>query len=499
MRTSNVDREIVAALTDLAVGRYPDYFDRAVVRAVDTRQRPGWTFPSRWLPAAVVGPMPYVGRSLSRLTWVLLALIVAITLAVGSVVVGSLQNDRRSVIVPPTGVPTQATPGPSESAIASMAAASLPSASAESTAAITGGRFLSTGSLVVARSGHSATLLPDGRVLIAGGEGPHEPHGSNYLDATELWDPVLGTSSASGPLVTNPVGDASRAGMHGFLLPDGRVLVIPAGWLSNPPMTEPIEIWDPATQSARALTTLEIARFGYTAALLSDGRVLIAGGVPSLVEPPTAAAEIWDPVADSILPSGPLAVGREGAYSTLLADGRVLIVGGGRQPADGPADFEPVTAAEIWDPATATFRNVPSLEGVGAAVFGDEQLSYFGGAITLRDGRVLFLDESGARTWDPGTDRLADAGSFLEPRIGYTATLLSDGRVLIVGGEGLRSAELWDPATQTLSSAGTMTEGRIGHTSTALPDGRALIAGGYEVGRDFPNAYPHASVEIWEP
>ncbi len=103
-----------------------------------------------------------------------------------------------------------------------------------------------------------------------------------------------------------------------------------------------------------------------------------------------------------------------------------------------------------------------------------------------------------AEVWDAATASFDAAGSLQQARVGHTATLLPDGRVLVVGGVGRRyddlaSAEIWDPATSVFAPAGSLTRGRSYHTATLLPDGRVLVVGG----EDSDGAM--ASAEVWSP
>jgi hypothetical protein len=204
-----------------------------------------------------------------------------------------------------------------------------------------------------------------------------------------------------------------------------------------------------ATGSFQPTGSLAEARGINTATLLPDGRVLVLGG--GWDSP--FAAELWDPTTGTFGPAGELERGRSNCTATLLADGRVLIVGG--------MDW---IAAAAEDPPI--FPDLP-----------DEVIS--------------------AEIWDPATGAFSPAGSLTEPRAGgHTATLLADGRVLIIGGWGddelLASAELWDPATGSFGPAGSLDGPRSSHAATLLADGRVLVVGGHGIDDSL------ASAELWE-
>jgi hypothetical protein len=322
---------------------------------------------------------------------------------------------------------------------------------------------------------------------------------------------VIGSWRQESTLPTGPTGSlavARGSGHAAVALPDGRVLVV-GGWQGHRPVGS-AELWDPVSGMFSATGSLEEARNHASATLLHDGRVLVAGGFAGQYEYPSnavALAELWDPADGSFSATGSLAVARAGHSAILLADGRVVVTG------NGPT--------EVWDPATGEFSQVgPAMGGEGPAM-GRR-------VIPLADGRILIIEGPSARVWEPGSGRTSDAGPLVEARTTSSATLLPDGRVLVVGGRAypasgelgtigedgrfqvvadrgspsrLASAELWDPATGQFTPTGSMTRGRIGHTATLLPDGRVLILGGEGVVdvvgnrgyRDFPGA------ELWDP
>ena len=191
---------------------------------------------------------------------------------------------------------------------------------------------------------------------------------------------------------------------------------------------------------------------------------------------------------------------RIGHTGTLLADGRVLLAGGAPAP-DAAARY--LSTTETWDPATATFTTSGGLtEGRGghtATLLEDGRVLLVGGGTgVLGDGRVT----ASAEAWDPASGSTSATGTLAEARTLHTATRLDDGRVLIVGGfaDGgtMRStAELWDPATASFTPAGSLGTGRYGHTATLLPDGRVLIAGGVAGGDGAFRLL--ATTETWDP
>jgi len=170
------------------------------------------------------------------------------------------------------------------------------------------GAFTATGSMTVSRSGHTATLLPDGRVLIAGGilSGPD----SLVTASAELYDPVSGGFTSTGSM------SEGRYGHTATLLLDGTVLV--AGTDSTADLF-----------SAESGTFSEVGELqsGIRASetLRSDGTVLIAGGQNRLS---LAMAELFAPESGGFVATGPLRTARDGHAATLLADGAVLITGG---------------------------------------------------------------------------------------------------------------------------------------------------------------------------
>jgi WD40 repeat protein len=172
------------------------------------------------------------------------------------------------------------------------------------------GTWTEIDSLATARRGHTATLLTDGKVLVAAGQGS----GITALASAELYDPASGTWSATGSLVIGRIIATAN------LLPIGKVLVT-GGQVSTPDATATAELYDPASGTWTLTGRLSINRVNHTATLLPNGKVLVAGGQPN------KSAELYDALSGTwTATGGPFS--HNDASATLLPDGRVLVVGG---------------------------------------------------------------------------------------------------------------------------------------------------------------------------
>ena len=158
------------------------------------------------------------------------------------------------------------------------------------------GTWTATGSLATARDDHTATLLPNGKVLVAGGY-----DGSGTLASAELYDPASGTWTATGSLAT------ARYRHTATLLPNGKVLV--AGGSDNSGALASAELYDPASGTWTATGSLATARDCHTATLLPNGKVLVAGGFDGSGS--LASAELYDPASGTWTATGSLATARD--------------------------------------------------------------------------------------------------------------------------------------------------------------------------------------------
>lgn len=321
------------------------------------------------------------------------------------------------------------------------------------------------------RSGHAATPLPKGRVLVSGGS-----NGPSFAALAEIYEPQSNTWLA-GPLLTT-----GRARHTATALDNGDVLI--AGGSSGVD-EQSVERFSAAAYSFAAASPMAQPRSRHTATKLIDGSVLVVGGESG--GSPLASSELYDESTGAWSPVGGLTVARRGHATARLSDGRVLVVGG--ENAGGA-----LSSVEVYDPSVKTWTSKSPMKSArrGAA------------AILLSDGRVFVAGgyngasvESSAEIYEPGADAWIPAASMLEAREDHAAAGLANGHVLITGGSAggaaLSSAEVYDPATDTSRSVGSMGQARTRHSAISLPDGDVLITGGASGGVDL------ATAEIYQP
>jgi hypothetical protein len=352
-----------------------------------------------------------------------------------------------------------------------------------------------------ARDPHTATLLNDGTVLIAGGLGG--VGGGTESNTAELY---------TGGLTNTPVSpmNSEHAWHTATLLNDGTVLI--AGGLdhTNFPTTS-AELYNPTTKTFTALAGLHFARYEHTATLMGDGTVLIVGGLDpngGIV----AGMELYDPVAqgftyiaDSIIPcylhtATPLGAG---------TGGRTVLIAGGYTSSGVTATTEKVTptspAVVIQGPPMIAARAAhTATKLLGSAISGgiSANILFAGGttspyALEVYNGVFALLNDG----FDP-------YGQGLQiPRYGHTATLLNNGMVYIAGGHmyppyplnggAANTAELVDPTSPPFlgsTFAGNLTQPRLYHTATKLNDGTILLTGGEDGA-----GLPLSSEELYTP
>ena len=322
--------------------------------------------------------------------------------------------------------------------------------------------FTNTASMSCPRAGQGQVLLPNGKVMAAGG---HNNIGI-ITNGVELYDCTNHNWSTVASM------NFKRNSGSLTLLQSGKVLA--AGGLSafyNSFVTN-AEIYDPGTDGWTTTGPMNIARYSHTATLLANGQVLVAGGDATNGYP--AMTELFDPSTGNWIPTGNLTTARDSHTATLLPNGKVAVIGG--HNAGG------LSSVELYDAGTGLWTAGPALP-------------LFGGldahtATLLANGKVLVAGGFGnsgpsaaALVYDVTNGTWTGTGSMSFARYGHTATLLASGKVLVVGGLSpantvVNNAEEYDPSQQTWTVVAPMQTGRSYPRSTLLPTGQVLVAGG---------------------
>ena len=334
----------------------------------------------------------------------------------------------------------------------------------------------------------TATLLADGRILVAGERDTQRYAGypQRYLLAeasSGLWDPA---SAKWKPLPDMP---APRSGHAAALLPDGSVMILGGATLSlatyRPEDATSVDLFDPGKGRWSTTDPMSSERLGPSAVALDDGSVLAVGGglVPDHsagISRPGPATERWSSGKHRWSASGKMHQARFDQTATLLADGMVLVAG-------GEGTLRALSSAELFDPTTATWSD--------AAAMLEPRARHQ--AVRMPDGRVLVAGGYGANgitgsaeIYDPGNATWTTAGQMSVARDRFALVVLPDGRVVALGGGGpaggdpyapLDNVDIYDPATNTWAAATPMPEPRWGLAAVALTDGRVVVIGGDSV------------------
>jgi hypothetical protein len=350
-----------------------------------------------------------------------------------------------------------------------------PSVSATAPVKVVSVGFVSIGNMATARSEHTATLLLDGRVLVAGGTRDSAHSAELFVQASGGFAPT------SGAMVQ------VRTGHTATLLQDGRVLIV-GGGDANGNVYNTAELFDPLTQDFSPRGDLNQARTGATATLLVSGKVLIAGGQDS-GGTSLSSAELYDPSTGTFTLTGNMHLARAQHTATLLSSGKVLLLG----------NISDTSSAELFDPASGLFSTTGSL--VQARAHHTATLLPNGKVLVLGGTQVMPPEGGGAAAqpvslnsaeiYDSAKGVFHTAGKLRVARDSHSATLLANGTVLVAGGythdfDGdaqpewytMFTAELFDPATSVSTTAASLEADRAKHVATRLNNGQVLITGG---------------------
>ena len=341
-----------------------------------------------------------------------------------------------------------------------------------------------TGSMRTARASHTATVLPNGLVLVAGGTGDNNA----ALALSELYNPASGIWNSTGNL------HVARVSARAVLLPNGRVLTM-GGCLSNDCLsstTRSAEIYNPASGTWTLTGSMRTGRAQFIAVLLPTGKVLVAGGCTSYnvngCLAVTTSAELYNPATGTWTSTGAMRATRMAMTGTVLPNGKALVAGGQTAASDA------LSSSELYNPATGTF----SLTGRLITPRSDHT------ATLLPNGRVLMAGGENvngvslikAELYNPATGTYSATGNMPSARQEHTAALRPNGTVLVAGGNRvtlstttvLASSAIYNPATGTWTTASSMVDARVDHTATLLHNGHILAAGGDNVSGELSSA-----------
>ena len=332
--------------------------------------------------------------------------------------------------------------------------------SSVATLALATPRSITVAAMSNAREYHTDTLLPNGKVLIAGGTS------GSALASAVLFDPVTGTMTATSPM------SAARYGHTATLLLNGKVLVA-AGYNGVP--LGSAELYDPVLGTWTTTGTMHTNGANRTATLLPNGKVLACGGNDDTGA--LAGAEVYDPATGIWSLTGNLTTARRLHTATLLPNGKVLVCGG--QDASGNT----LASVEIFDPATGTWMTNNSMSTARSSLL----------AVLLPNGKVLVAGGrdnantvlTSSEIFDPATGNWTPTGALNTARRNASATLLPNGKVLATGGYNgayLASSEIYDPAAATWTTTISLNTARYAHPATLLANGKVLITGGETTG-----------------
>jgi hypothetical protein len=321
-----------------------------------------------------------------------------------------------------------------------------------------------TGPMSVARAEHTATPLPDGRVLVVGGTHTGAVDtGDVFFNTAEIFDPGAGQFAAVSAKMSQ-----RRSGHGAAPLAGGRVLVAGGrGDMQSSTTAEIIDLkfgnkWQPTAPMSHGHV------FAAMVPLL-DGRVVIIGGQG------TGATEIFDPKTGAWTDVAPLATPRSLHTATVLQDGRVLVTGG------LDAMGKVLASAEILEPGAGTWSSAPPM-ATPRVSHAAARLA-FGGVLVTGGSTDKAQATAAVELYDPKKKAWFPLPSMAGARAGHTATALANGGVIVSGGIDatgsiLRTSELFDPDAITWASVGLLDHGRVGHATVPLAAGALLAVGG---------------------
>lgn len=330
------------------------------------------------------------------------------------------------------------------------------------------GTWSPTASMSTVRYAHTATLLPHGKVLVAGGyDASNTP-----LASAELFNPATGQWTPTGDM------NVARVFATATLLPNGKVLVAGGADASAQDISS-AEVYDPTTGTWSLTGSMQHGRFLHEAQLLRNGKVLVFGGYQQATQVEAPSTELYDPSSGAWTEVGDMNNLHADFFSAILPTGRVLAAGGCGIAAC-PGFITPT--AETYNPSTGSWTETSDLVAARTAAT----------MTTLPNGQAFVAGGIGdfwvplasAELYNKGTGTWTLAAPMSVGREDPIQALLPTGQVLVAGGsdgsQRLASSEVYDPSTNTWRPAGAMNVGRSTGATVVLADGQVLVTGGFD-------------------
>ena len=327
---------------------------------------------------------------------------------------------------------------------------------------------------------NTQVLLTNGNVLVAGGF-----NGTNYLATALLYNPSTGRWTATGSMST------ARQNFAAVVLPSGQVLV-EGGQSSGGAILASAEIYTPSTGRWTPAGAMSVARYGHTATLLSTGKVLVTGGcTSSSCTPLTGVSELYNPSLHNWTTTAALHIPRAYQTATRLVNGKVLIVGG--------LSASSTKSCELYDPIHGTWTVAASTS----------VLRYQHAAALLASGKVLVSGGnctrcaySSAEIYDPTANTWTATGNMTVGRFAHSATTLANNTVLIAAGGVFRgryyfptaTTEIYDVLTGRFRATGSLNQWRMYQTASLLSSGQVMVVGGSDY-----YSIPSSTAEVYTP
>ena len=341
------------------------------------------------------------------------------------------------------------------------------------------GSFNTTGSMNVARIDHTATLLANGEVLVAGGDN----NKTGYLSSAEVYNPATGKWTLTGDMTV------PREGHGAALLSNGQVLV--AGGINastNGCATlATAELYNPLTVTWTATGSMTTGRYSFVLVALPNGQVLAAGGT-NCGGGGLTSAELYNPSTGKWTATGSMTIGNETNWAVLFQNGEVFVL--------NDNIYHPTTGSWTTASSDPIFAHAPVVLLPNANVFA---------AGTIQ----------GDSIYSPSTNQWANFPpppcTMIHQNCEGGGALLVTGNVLVAGGitqvparpyplsETNGLASLLDPSTLTWTTTGTMKTSRVGETVTVLLNGQVLFAGGETFDKSQRRLVPIAAAELYSP